>query len=185
MRAASAMPLALAPSFMLAASCLLAAFLLLASLDGHAVDTPTWPPPDPVLARMHALQRVIIDPQSTGAERQAARDELAGLLRSPAGEAKAPTPEEEARHPARAAILPFPSVVKPLPPEKPVVVPPSEVAHVEVLQPPKPVAIPGKGTAIVPTAPAPGFAVDPTNGHVLHGVNGGYVDPRTGQFVPR
>jgi hypothetical protein len=29
------------------------------------------------------------------------------------------------------------------------------------------------------------MAVDPTTGHVLSEVPGGYVDPRTGQFIPR
>jgi hypothetical protein len=159
--------------------------LMLAALGAHAVDTPTWPPPDPVLARMHALQQVIVDPKSTAAERQSARDELAGLLKSPAGEAKAPTPEEQAQHPARAAIIPGPRIVHALPPDKPVEVPPSEIAHVEITQPPKPVAIPGKGTAAIPIAPGPAFAVDPTTGNVLHGVPGGFVDPKTGQFIPR
>ena len=132
---------------------------------------------------MHTLQQVIIDPQSTASQREAAREELANLLRSPAGQR--PAGEEKPARAPRAAIIPFPSVVHPLPPEKNLV-PPSEVAHVEVIPPPKVAVIPGKGTAAVPTSPsAPGFAVDPLNGHVLHGVPGGYVDPRTGQFIPR
>jgi hypothetical protein len=36
-----------------------------------------------------------------------------------------------------------------------------------------------------PALPSGRFAVDPTTGGVLHEVPGGYVDPRTGQFVPR
>jgi hypothetical protein len=33
--------------------------------------------------------------------------------------------------------------------------------------------------------PSGKFAVDPTTGALLHEVPGGYVDPRTGQFIPR
>ena len=161
---------------------LAACMLALAASAAFALETAAWPPPGPVQERMHALQQVIIDPQSTAPERQAARDELANLLRSPAGQR--PAGEEKPARAPRAAIIPFPSVVQPLAPEKNLV-PPSEVAHVEVIQPPKAVVIPGRGTAAVPTpAPAPGFAIDPLTGHVLHGVPGGYVDPRTGQFVP-
>ena len=162
---------------------LAAGVLAFAASSSFALDTAAWPPPGPVQERMRALQQVIIDPQSSAPERQAAREELANLLRSPAGQR--PAGEEKPARPPRAAIIPFPSVVRPLPPEKNLV-PPSEVAHVEVLQPPKAVAIPGKGTAAIPTSPStPGFAVDPLSGHVLHGVPGGYVDPRTGQFIPR
>ena len=162
---------------------LAAALLALAASSAQALETAAWPPPGPVQERMHALQQVIIDPQSTAPEREAAREELANLLRSPAGQR--PAGEEKPARPARAAIIPFPSVVQPLAPGKNLV-PPSEVAHIEVIQPPKAVAIPGKGTVAVPTSPAtPGFAVDPLSGHTLHAVPGGYVDPRTGQFVPR
>jgi hypothetical protein len=41
---------------------------------------------------------------------------------------------------------------------------------------------PQTGSVAVPSGK---FAVDPATGHVLHEVPGGYVDPRTGQFVPR
>lgn len=164
---------------------LAAIVVALAAPAAFALETATWPPPAPEQDRMHALQQVIIDPQSSAAKREAAREELANLLRGPAGQR--PAGEEKPARPPRAAIVPFPSVVRPLPPEKNLV-PPSEVAHVEVIQPPKPVVIPGKGTVAVPTAPtlpAPGFAVDPLTGNVLHGVPGGYVDPKTGQFIPR
>jgi hypothetical protein len=156
--------------------------LALAAPAAVALETASWPPPAPVQERMHALQQVIIDPASTAAEREAAREELAGLLKSPAGQSRGRTPDEKPQRPARAAIIPFPSVVQPLPPEARAPVPPSEVAHVEVVQPPKPVILPGKGTAAVPVN---NFAVDPLTGHVLHGTAGGYVDPRTGQFISR
>ena len=139
-----------------------------------ALDTAQWPPPSPVEARMRELQHVIVDPQSTPKERQAAREELVNLLKSPAGQSREPTPEK----PARAAIQPFGSIVKPAE-NPPIHTPP--VAHVEVTQPPKPIATPNGGT-LVPTAP--GFAVDPRHGHVLHATTNGYVDPRTGQFTP-
>jgi len=145
-----------------------------------ALETATWPPPAPVQERMHALQHAIIDPASTSAEREAAREELSGLLKSPAGQSRGRTQDEKPQRPARAAIIPFPSVVQPLPAQRPAPVPPSPVAHVEVVQPPKPIVLPGKGTAAVPMN---NVAIDPLTGHVLNAVPGGYVDPRTGQFI--
>src|SRR5689334_1139951 len=115
--------------------------LALAAGAATALETATWPPPEPVQERMHALQHVIIDPASSAAEREAAREELAGLLKSPAGQARGRTPGEKPERPARAAIIPFPSVVQSLPPEKPPPVPPADVARVEVVQPPKPVIL--------------------------------------------
>jgi len=156
--------------------------LLAFAAPAIALETAAWPPPAPVRERMHALQHVIIDSASSAPEREAAREELAGLLKSPAGQARGRTPDEKPQRPARAAIIPFPSVVQPLPPEKPAYVPPSEVAHVEVVQPPKPIVLPGRGTAAIP---ANNIAIDPLNGHVLNAAPGGYVDPRTGAFIPR
>jgi hypothetical protein len=161
---------------------LLLAIVALGARGACALETATWPPPAPVQERMHALQQVIIDPASSGAEREAAREELSGLLKSPAGQARGRTPDEKPQRPARAAIIPFPSVVQPLPAEKPIPVPPSEVAHVEVVQPPKPVILPGRAT---PALPSNNIAIDPVTGHVLHATPGGYIDPRTGQFISR
>jgi hypothetical protein len=160
----------------------LALVLAVSASAALALETATWPPPAPVQERMHALQQVIIDPASTAAQREAAREELSGLLKSPAGQARGRTPDEKPQRPARAAIIPFPSVVQPLPPEKPAAVPPSEIAHVEVVQPPKPIVLPGRGSAAIPMN---NFAIDPVTGHVLHATPGGYVDPRTGQFIAR
>lgn len=165
---------------MRAASIVLA--LSLAAPAARALETATWPPPAPVQERMHELQQVIIDPASTSAQREAARGELAGLLKSPAGQSRGRTPDEKPQRPARAAIIPFPGVVQPLPAERPAPAPPSSVAHVEVVQPPKPIVLPGKGTAAVPVN---NIAIDPLTGHVLNAVPGGYVDPRTGQFTSR
>lgn len=150
-----------------------------------ALDTAQWPPPDPVAQRMRELQAAIRAPSSTLVEREAAREELAGLLKSPAGQRRGRTPDERPPRPARAAIEPFPSVVKPLPPRAAAVPspPPSPgIAHVEVIEPPKPAIDPRTGSV---AAPAGRFATDPRTGNVLHEVPGGYVDPRTGQFIPR
>jgi hypothetical protein len=132
---------------------------------------------------MHALQALIRSPASTMAEREAAREELAGLLKSPAGRDRT-TPEEARKVPAaRAAIDPYPGIVKPLPPIAATNPPPPGVARLEVVPAPKPPAVNPRTGA--PALPSGRFAVDPTTGGVLHEVPGGYVDPRTGQFVPR
>lgn len=147
--------------------------------NAWAVEDTQWPPPKEVVERMHALEAAIRDPRSTRAQREAAREELAGLLKSPAGRAMAP-PREPI--PARAAIQPYPSVVQPLPPIEKAVPPPPGVAHLEVVAPPKaPVVNPQTGAVAQPSGK---FAIDPATGNVLHAVPGGYVDPRTGQFIP-
>lgn len=145
-----------------------------------AVETTAWPPPAGVEARMHELQGVIASRDASPGQREAARRELAALLRNPA--ARAPTPDQD-KAPARAAIEPYPRIVKPA--EGPV--PPAPpVAHLEVIEPPKTlVPIPGSASAAVPAGPGGNFAIDPRTGGVLHAVPGGYIDPRTGQFVPR
>jgi hypothetical protein len=154
------------------------------ALPAAALDTAQWPPPPETVKRMQELQHVIVDPASTLQERDAARNELSGLLRSPAGQSQA---DVKPSRPARAAIDPFASVVKPydrvptppaLPPQ-----PPEGVARVEVVEPPKPIVIPQTGRVAVPTSG--GFVIDP-QGRVYHPLpGGGYVDPRTGQVVPR
>jgi hypothetical protein len=157
--------------------------LALASASAWGVENTDWPPPRNVESRMHELQAAIRDPQSTMAQREAAREELAGLLKSPAGQARGRTADEKPVRPARAAIDPYPSVVKALPPIADTVPPPSGVAHLEVLAPPiAPFASPRPAP---PAVPAQGFAIDPLTGHVLHPVPGGYVDPRTAQHFPR
>ncbi|HEX3097877.1 MAG TPA: hypothetical protein VHQ02_09170 [Usitatibacter sp.] len=162
----------------------LAAALLVAFAGAaFAADEAAWPPPEPVQSRMRELQALIRSPGSTMAEREAAREELAGLLKSPAGRDRT-TPEEARKVPAaRAAIEPYPSVVKPLPPVATTNPPPAGVAHLEVVPALKPPAVNPRTGA--PALPSGRFAVDPSTGGVLHEVPGGYVDPRTGQFVPR
>ena len=160
-----------------------AAVVAIASGGALADGTATWPPPARIQERMHELQAAIRSPDSTMAQREAAREELAGLLRSPTGRERT-TPEEARKVPAaRAAIEPYPSVVKPLPPAATSVPPAPGVAHLEVAPLPKPPAVnPRTGSVMAPSGK---FAIDPATGAVLHEVPGGYVDPRTGQFVPR
>jgi hypothetical protein len=162
----------------------LAAVLALLALPALAAETAQWPPPAGEEARMRELQQAIIAPDATPAQREAARAELAGMLKSPAGRARGRTPDEKPVHPPRAAIDPFPSVVKPvnIAPTAAAPPPPGGVARVEVVIPPKPVVVPQTGSIAVP---ADRFAIDPRTGHVLHETPGGYVDPLTGRFTPR
>jgi hypothetical protein len=153
------------------------AALLLASTLALGVETPAWPPPGDVAARMSELQGVIENPRSTPAQREAAREELSGLLKSPAGQSRR-APGEKA---ARAAIEPFGPIVKPAV-NPPVSVPMPGVASVEVIAPPRITIAPRTGAAV---APSGRVAVDPRTGNVLHDAGNGYVDPRTGQFTPK
>ncbi len=153
-----------------------------ASALAFALDGVEWPPPPGVEARMHELQQVIGSPESTAGQREAAREELSGLLKSPAGQLRGRTPDEKPTRPARAAIDPFPSIVKPSVMTLP---PPGGVAHVEVVEPPRPIAMPKTGTMLVPADPLGRFAIDPRTGSVLHEIPGGYINPRTGQVIPR
>ncbi len=142
-----------------------------------------WPPSAEVAARMKSLQEKLHDANATAAQREAAREELAGLLKSPAGQARGRTPDEKPPRPARAAIAPLPSVVKPVD-VTPRAAPPAEgVARLEVIDPPRPVVVPRTGVATSP--PSRGFAIDPRTGTVLHEVPGGLVDPASGRFIPR
>jgi hypothetical protein len=156
----------------------IAVLLCVVGLPAAAAETATWPPSDAVMARMHELQDVIADPASTGAQREAARHELADLLKSPAGAAKGPTPDEK---PARAAIQPFGPIAKPAPAMS--VVPVPGVATVDVIQPPRISVAPHTASPIVPSGT--GTAIDAHRGHVLQEVPNGFVDPRTGQFTPK
>ncbi len=156
----------------------LAAILLVVALPVAAAEVASWPPPDAVVSRMHELQGVISDPESSAPQREAARKELADLLKSPAGQSKGPTPDEKPVHP-RAAIQPFGQIVKPAPV---VSVPVPGVATVDVLVPPRITIAPQTGRPIVPSGSA---AVDPRTGHIQHETPYGYIDPRTGQFTPK
>jgi hypothetical protein len=164
----------------------------LVAVPAWALEAPQWPPPEATAARMHELQQAIIARDSTAAQREAAREELAELLKSPAGQLRGRTPDEKPR-PARAAVTdPVATPIVPVAPAP--ATPQTGVARLEVIEPPKPLVNPRSGSVAVPIAPAPslaapapspGFAIDPRNGAVLHGSGAGFVDPRTGQFTPR
>ena len=160
------------------------AALALVAMPAVALDAPQWPPPAPTADRMRALQEQLRDAQLTPAQREAAREELSSLLKSPAGQARGRTPDEKPARPARAAVLePARTPVVPTTEITPVKPPPPEgVARLEVVAPPKPVVIPDTGIVLTPGKPV---TVDPRTGGVLHEVPGGYIDPRTGQLVPR
>ena len=154
----------------------LVVLLAMAALPAAAADGPSWPPSEAVQQRMHELQQVIIARDSTLAQRDAAREELANLLKSPAGRDKA-TPDE--KPPPRAAIEPHGPILMPAIPAAPRPAPaPSDVARLEVTQPPRPILIPIPGAA-------GRIAIDPMTGTLLRETPAGYVDPRTGQLHPR
>jgi len=143
-----------------------------------AAQTAQWPPPAGVEARMRELQGVIGGRETSAAQREAAREELSGLLKSP--QARGPSRDEKPVRPARAAIDPLPSMLKPADGALPAAPP---VARLDVVAPPpKMLVIPSTGAV---TSPSGRFAVDPRTGALLHEIPGGYVDPRTGQVVPR
>ena len=144
-----------------------------------AVETAQWPPPSEVETRMHELQAVLGSRESTPAQREAAREELSSLLKSPAGQARGRTPDEKPARPPRAAIDPFPRIVKPA--ASPPIGPAPPLAHIEVVDPPRPTITPSGAVTMPPSR----FAIDPRTGAVLHEIPGGYVDPRTGQVTPR
>ena len=145
-----------------------------------AVETPAWPPSGDVAARMRELQSVIMGAESTAAQRESAREELSGLLKSPAGQARGRMPGE--RPAPRAAIEPIGPIVKPAV-NPPIHIPAAGVATLEVVPPPPRITITPQTGSVA--APAGRGAIDPRTGRLLHEVPNGYVDPRTGQFTPR
>ena len=152
--------------------------LAMAALPVAAAEAPQWPPSEAVQQRMQELQQVIIARDSTLAQRDAAREELANLLKSPAGRDKA-TPDEKPVHPPRAAIEPSGPILMPAIPVAPRPAPASgEVARLEVTQPPRPILIPIPGAA-------GRVAIDPATGNLLRETPAGFVDPKTGQVHPR
>ena len=155
----------------------------LSALPALALDSPSWPPPDAQASRIRELQGVIASRDSTAAQREAAREELASFLKSPAGQQRGRTVDEKPLR-ARAAVT-DPLHVEAVPVAPAPSVPPSDVARVEVIAPPKPIVTPRTGSIAAPATPSGSFAIDPRTGTVLHGTGAGYVDPRTGQFTPR
>ena len=153
--------------------------LALAALPTLAFARAGWPPPPETMARMKELQRVLGDREASAGQREAAREELSSMLKSPAGQSRGRTPDEKPQRPARAAIDPVPTTVIPSPNNS---VPMPGVAKLEVVDPPKPLIDPRSGQ-VMPQVGA--FTVDPRTGNVLHSAPGGAIDPRTGQFHPR
>ena len=149
-----------------------------AALGAGAVDSTRWPPQGDAAARLRERQAVISNPQSTAGQREAAREELSSLLKSPNARGRT-RDEKPVRAAPRAAIEPVAPMVKPAVNPS---VPGPGVATVDVVIPPRITVAPATGTAV---APAGRGAVDPRTGHVLHDVGNGYVDPRTGQFTPK
>ena len=156
----------------------------LVAAPAWALEDAQWPPPDATASRMRELQQQIISRDSTPEQRNAAREELGSLLRSPAGQQRGPTVLEKSRAP-RAAIS-DPVAVHAVPVAPPAPTPEAGVARLEVLDPPaRPLVSPRTGSVATPIAPSQNFAIDPRTGAVLHGTGSGFVDPRTGQFTPR
>ncbi|HUQ28717.1 MAG TPA: hypothetical protein VM051_08995 [Usitatibacter sp.] len=161
---------------MLRAASLLAATF---AMNAVALESASWPPPGGVADRMRELQSIMGNPDTTAGQREAAREELSGLLKSPAGQSRR-TPDEKPARAARAAIEPMGPIVKPA--VNPHVAVPG-VATVEVVVPPRIITV--APTTGAPIAPSGRSAVDPRTGNVLHDAGNGFVDPRTGQFTPR
>ena len=130
---------------------------------------------------MQQLREVLMSRDSTPAQRDAARAELARMISSPA--AKNPSAPGEGK-PARAAIQPFPSIpsveLKVPRPAHPV--DPADVAKVEVVSPSRAIVNPTTGSVIAPTGHT---MIDPRTGSVLQETPSGYIDPRTGRLIPK
>lgn len=155
------------------------ALLALACLPVLAVESPAWPPPEGVATRMRELQGVLSARDSSAVQREAAREELSGLLKSPAGQARGRATDEKPTRPARAAVDVVPTTVIPAP-HSPLSMP--GVARIEVIDPPK-ARIDLRSS--IPAAPAGPVSFDPRTGNMLHEIPGGAIDPRTGRLTPR
>ena len=162
------------------ARAIVAAFLFAIPCAAPAADPVDWPPSPAVQKRMTELQATLHDPASTLDQRDKAREELTRLLKSKSARDEVEK-ADDVKRPPRAAIDPYPSVVKPLAPLAPRA-PAPPVAHIDIVEPPKPAIIQRSG---VPAVPSTGAAVDPTTGQILHQTPNGYINPRTGEFIPR
>src|SRR5258706_4365770 len=93
---------------------MLAVLLTTAATMTVAAETAQWPPPSSVEARMKELQAIIGSKDVTKDQREVARKELSGLLKSPAGQARRATPDEKPAPAPRAAIETLPRIVQTL-----------------------------------------------------------------------
>lgn len=137
-----------------------------------AEAAPAWPPSAATQERITELRGVLSSREASPAQREAARRELAAVLRSPASPREPVTPSIA---PPRAAIAPFPAITSPL-----AILPSAPAATVV----PAPRAIPAWPDA-EREMPASRFQVHPSGGAVLVETPQGYVDPRTGHRIPK
>jgi hypothetical protein len=154
----------------------LLAMLAIASTGAGAAE-PTWPPAADAARRLQELRAVLISPASTPAERQAAREEMMKMIVNEGAAARpAPMPPRAAVESPRSVFEGRPDLAKPVPPTPAVstVAPPAPAAA--------PVVNPASGATLLPQGRS---AVDPATGRIYHEVPGGYLDPLTGQFVPK
>jgi hypothetical protein len=132
---------------------------------------------------MRELQAEIHAKEATPEQREAARRELARLLKSPA--AKSPASGEgrgEGSQP-RAAIQPFPPIVAPALPLPPAPrVDPGDVARLEVVGPSRAIVNPATGAPLMPLGST---MVDTRTGRVLAETPSGFMDPVTGRLIPK
>ena len=128
---------------------------------------------------MRELQEAISARDATPEQREAARRELTGLLKSP-GTAQSTPP---AKGPTRANIQPFASVEASVVPSVPAArVDPDDVARLEVTGPSRAIINPRTGSVVAPTGST---VFDLRSGRVLQETPSGYLDPRTGQLIPK
>lgn len=126
---------------------------------------------------MRELQAEISSKEATPAQREAARQELGSLLKSP-GAALPP-----AKSAPRAAIQPFPSIAAPtVPAPNAPRVDPDDVARLEVVGPSRAIVNPSTGAPVMPLGST---VVDTRTGRVLTETPSGYMDPVTGRLIPR
>lgn len=126
---------------------------------------------------MRELQAEIHSKEATPEQREAARQELGKLMKSP-GAAAPP-----AKSPPRAAIQPFPSIASPtVPAPKAPRVDPDDVAKLEVVGPSRAIVNPSTGAPLMPLGST---VVDTRTGRILTETPSGYVDPVTGRLIPK
>ena len=101
------------------------------------------------------------------------------MLRSPGA---APESTPPAKAPPRAAIEPLPPIVAHELQSPKVRVDPAEVARLEVVEPSRATVSPRTGTVVAPTGQT---VFDLRTGRVLQETPSGYVDPGTGQLIPK
>lgn len=142
------------------------------ALAAEPAPAPGWPPSEAARDRIVELRAVMSSREATPGEREAARRELAAMLRSPAAPAE---PVKAVARAPRAAIAPFPALVSPVAPL------PQAPAAVMV---PAPRTMPAWPDAESERA-ASRFKVDPATGGVMVRTPQGYVDPNTGHRLPK